>query len=80
MVQSHPIQVNVTKSKQIILPKMCNVTDYVTNYSFYNVIVICIHKWTTADFSQVRHHIEMSMDENKAVKDRLSVFAMARTV
>ncbi len=44
MEQDYPIQINVinkigkksSKSSQSILPKMCNVMDYFTNYSFCN--------------------------------------------
>ncbi len=44
MEQDCPIQINVinkigkksSKSSQSILPKMCNVMDYFTNYSFCN--------------------------------------------
>lgn len=35
---------------------------------------------STIDFRQVRRHIEFDTDENKTVRDRLTVFTMPNTV
>ncbi len=45
MVQDNAIEINVinelnqnlSKSNLIILPKMCNVTDYISDYNFFHV-------------------------------------------
>lgn len=62
-----------------IMRALHTIFNYISR-QLYCVMIPGFHLHTMIDFSQVRSHVEFSMDENEAVRERLTVFTMARTV